>query len=67
VSLIGAGINDTAEKVIAGRRCLGEAGIPISGTATSSFRITYLVPNDQTREAVKVLHGRFVSEQDLVP
>jgi len=36
--------------------------------ATSSFRITWMVPRDRTNEAVQALHHRFIeSAQPLVP
>jgi hypothetical protein len=39
-----------------------------TGTATSSFRITWMVPRDRTEAAVRVLHGRFIdAEHPLLP
>jgi aspartate kinase len=60
VSVVGAGINLTHENVRAGEEALAEAGITPAATATSSFRITWMVPRDRTDEAVRQLHRRFI-------
>ena len=68
VSVVGAGINATYSNVRAGSDTLARIGIPPAGTATSSFRITWMVPRDRTSEAVKALHERFIeAEQPLLP
>jgi aspartate kinase len=67
VSVIGAGINATYANVLAGEATLTRLGIPPTGTATSSFRITWLVPREQTNDAVRALHGRFIDRQEWVP
>jgi aspartate kinase len=68
VSVVGAGINATYEKVRAGSEALGRLGIAPAGTATSSFRITWMVPRDKTNDAVRALHARFIEgEQPLLP
>lgn len=64
VSAIGAGINTSYRNVLAGTDCLRHAGIVPHGMATSSFRITWLVPNAQLDAAVRVLHAHFL-EQSL--
>ena len=43
VSAIGAGIHATYRNLLAGAACLREAGIATYATATSSFRVTWLV------------------------
>ncbi len=60
VSAIGTGINATHANVLAGTSLLRAAGIEPRGVATSSFRISWLVPDDRVREAVQTLHARFV-------
>jgi aspartate kinase len=60
VSVIGAGINATYANVIAGTRALDAAGIYASGTATSSFRITWMVPRVRLQDAVRALHALFI-------
>ena len=60
VSAVGAGINGSYANVRAGADTLAAAGIVPAGTATSSFRITWLVPRDRTTDAVRALHRRFV-------
>jgi len=68
VSVVGAGINATYANVRAGAEALTAVGIHPAGTATSSFRITWMIPRDRTDAAVRALHGRFVDAQNpLVP
>jgi aspartate kinase len=68
VSVVGAGINATYANVLAGDTTLSGLGIRPAGTATSSFRITWMVPRERTDDAVRALHERFIeSEQALVP
>jgi aspartate kinase len=68
VSVVGAGINATYANVRAGTDLLRESGIQPSGIATSSFRITWMVPRDRTDDAVRLLHRRFIEAQaPLVP
>jgi aspartate kinase len=63
VSVVGAGINATYANVRAGSDALRASGIEPSGTATSSFRITWMIPRDRTEEAVRRLHERFIETQ----
>jgi aspartate kinase len=68
VSVIGAGINATYANVRAGSNTLVSAGIHPTGVATSSFRITWMIPRDRADEAVRVLHGLFIErEEPLLP
>ena len=68
VSVIGAGINATYANVRAGAETLRESGIEPRGTATSSFRITWMIPREMTDTAVRALHRRFIeSPQTLLP
>ena len=68
VSVVGAGINASYANVRAGSALLEENGIAPAMIATSSFRITWMVPRDRTNEAVQALHHRFIeSAQALVP
>ncbi len=60
VSAIGAGINTTYRNVLAGTEALQRSGIAPHGVATSSFRITWLVPPSQLHEAVRALHQHFL-------
>ena len=62
VSVIGAGINSTYGNLRAGHDALANAGIIASGTATSSFRITWMIPRDRTGDAARALHGRFIED-----
>jgi aspartate kinase len=66
VSVVGTGINATYANVLAGDATLAAIGIRPAGTATSSFRITWLVPREQTAEAVRVLHERFIDSQEVL-
>ena len=68
VSAVGAGINASYANVRAGSALLEQNGITPAMIATSSFRITWMVPRDRTNEAVQALHHRFVeSAQPLLP
>jgi aspartate kinase len=66
VSVIGAGINATHANVRAGTDMLALEGITPVATATSSFRITWMVPRDRVDEAVRLLHQRFI-ESGVAP
>jgi aspartate kinase len=66
VSVVGTGINATYANVRRGTAFLREAGIHPSGIATSSFRITWLVPRDRLDHAVRGLHSVFI-EPRIVP
>ena len=48
---------------VAGTDTLREAGIDPAGTATSSFRITWMIPREKTDDAVRLLHRRFIEAQ----
>jgi aspartate kinase len=63
VSVVGAGINATYANVRAGAAALTASGIEPAGTATSSFRITWMIPRERTDEAVRLLHKRFIETQ----
>jgi aspartate kinase len=68
VSVVGAGINASYANVRAGSDTLSAAGMAPAGTATSSFRITWMIPRDRTTDAVQALHRRFIeSRQSLLP
>jgi aspartate kinase len=68
VSAVGAGINATYANVRAGAEVLREQGISPRGVATSSFRITWLLPRERTEEAVRALHARFIEQsRPLLP
>jgi aspartate kinase len=68
ISAIGAGINATYDNVLAGSATLAGIGIATAGMATSSFRITWLVPDDRVKDAVRALHARYIEQnRPLVP
>jgi aspartate kinase len=68
VSVVGAGINATYENVRAGTATLSGLGITPAALATSSFRITWMVPRDRTADVVRALHARFIeSQRPLLP
>jgi aspartate kinase len=60
VSAVGAGINATFRNVRAGSAALRGGGIDPAGIATSSFRITWLVPRARVDDAVRALHAALV-------
>ncbi len=65
VSAIGTGINANYGNVLSGLRELDAAGIAVSGLATSSFRITWLVDRARLEEAVRRLHAHYVDARTL--
>jgi len=67
VSVVGAGINASYANVIAGADALDRVGIRPAGTATSSFRITWMIPRETTADAVRALHERFIDAKELLP
>jgi aspartate kinase len=68
VSVIGAGINATYATLRAGAETLARVGVSTTGTATSSFRITWMIPTERTADAVAALHERFIeSALPLLP
>jgi aspartate kinase len=68
VSVVGAGINATYDNVRAGMETLAGLGITPEGIATSSFRITWMIPGDRTKDVVRALHARFIeSQRPLLP
>ena len=68
VSVVGAGINATYANVRAGLDTLASLSIEPTGIATSSFRITWMIPRERVKDAVRALHGRFIdSQRSLVP
>ena len=60
VSAVGAGINPNYKHLLAGSRCLEDAGIHLQGLATSSFRVSWLVPRERLNEAVRALHALYL-------
>ena len=60
VSVIGAGINASFMNVRKGAAALADAGISPTGTSTSSFRITWMVPRAKLDAAVLGLHATFL-------
>jgi aspartate kinase len=66
VSVIGAGINASHDKVRRGSQALEGAGICCHGLATSSFRVTWLLDRVKVEEAVRLLHGLFIEAKEPV-
>jgi len=68
ISVVGAGINASFDKVRRGSAALERAGIAVNGIATSSFRITWMIERARVDEAVRLLHAEFIEERpDPVP
>ena len=67
VSVVGAGINATYANVLGGAATLKGLGIRPAGTATSSFRITWMIPREKMADAVRALHERFIDSNELLP
>jgi len=62
VSAIGAGINTSYQNVRCGSAALDAAGIRPQGLSTSSFRISWLLPDAALDDAVRALHRVFIEE-----
>jgi aspartate kinase len=60
VSAIGTGINATFANVRRALDALDERDIAVFGLATSSFRISVIVPEGAANDAVRTLHERLV-------
>ena len=68
VSVVGAGINATYDNVRAGMDTLTGLSIAPTAIATSSFRITWMIPRERVADAVRALHTRFIdSQRPLLP
>jgi aspartate kinase len=68
VSVVGAGINATYANVRAGMHTLEGLSIAPAGVATSSFRITWMIPRGRIADAVRALHAKFIeSQRPLLP
>jgi len=68
VSVVGAGINATYDNVRAGMDTLAALSIAPTAIATSSFRITWMIPRERVADAVRALHTRFIdSQRPLLP
>jgi aspartate kinase len=61
VSVIGAGINASFANLRRGSGALEAAGIAVHDIATSSFRITWMIPRARLSDAVRTLHALFIS------
>jgi aspartate kinase len=64
LSLIGEGINRDNETLIETMRLLKSSGIPVVGAATTSFRISLLVPGDEIKESVRLCHRKWIEEAE---
>jgi aspartate kinase len=60
VSVVGAGINASYINVRSGSEALRSARIEPAGVATSSYRITWMVPRGRLHDAVRTLHALYI-------
>jgi aspartate kinase len=60
VSAIGAGINASFQNLRRGSAALSHQGVIAYGIATSSFRITWMIPRPDLNTAVRALHATFL-------
>ena len=68
VSIIGAGITASNQKVLQGSKALRELDVRCFGIATSSFRVTWLVDRTKVDEVVRLFHPMFIEgPQPAVP
>ena len=62
LSVVGAGINQSFENLRRGFDALAAAGATPRGVATSSFRITWMVPRATLDNSVRTLHRIFLEQ-----
>ena len=67
VSVVGTGINATYANVRRGSAALRQRDVVPQGVATSSFRITWLVPRASVDDSVRALHEAFLEQPPRVP
>ena len=60
VSIIGAGITASHNKVLQGSQVLRELNVRYFGIATSSFRVTWLMDRERVEEVVRLFHHGFI-------
>ena len=60
VSVIGAGINASFQNLRRGSDALARCAVIARATATSSFRITWMIPRPDLNTAVRALHAAFL-------
>ncbi len=63
ISLIGDGLNVDNLILLEIMNLLKNEGIKIGGFSTTSFRISFLVPMEKLKQAVKLCHEKFVEEK----
>jgi aspartate kinase len=60
LSLIGEGLNRNNQTLLDTAQLLLDAGIPVWGITTTSFRISLLVPRTQIDKSVRLCHERWI-------
>ncbi|GAF72442.1 unnamed protein product, partial [marine sediment metagenome] len=64
LSLIGEGLNKSNEILIETIKLLNSNDIKVTGIATTSFRISLLIPKEKIEKSVKVCHKKWVIEAE---
>jgi aspartate kinase len=64
VSAIGAGINAHCGNLRSALAALREAGVDVLGLSTSSFRISFLVPEPRVDETARRLHAALIEDAE---
>ncbi len=62
-SAVGAGLLEDRSVITRGLDALAAAELPVLGMSTSSFRVTFLVPEGKAADAARALHAALISEQ----
>ena len=62
LSLIGEGLNRDNTTLIETMKLLKSGGIPVVGVATTSFRISLLVPKEKIEQSVGLCHAKWIEE-----
>lgn len=65
LSIVGEGINRSAQMLLDTLDLLGQNAIPVFGIITTSFRISLLVDRSQIQQSVRLCHAKWISEIEL--
>jgi aspartate kinase len=65
LSVVGAGINASFENLRRGSAALATNGVDVTGIATSSFRITWMIARPRLDDAVQLMHATFIETETL--
>jgi aspartate kinase len=65
LALIGEGLNRNNLTLLKALDLMSDNRIPVSGIATTSFRISLLVPRNQIEKSVQLCHNRWLADTNI--